>query len=58
MRNAIVLNASFFNTHRMVMQYLYDAYRPTREIEAEDDELTRELLAQREAGAAGSDRAS
>jgi len=28
MRNAIALNASFFNTHRMVLQYLYDAYRP------------------------------
>jgi starch phosphorylase len=27
MRSAIVLNASFFNTHRMVLQYLYDAYR-------------------------------
>ncbi|HEY5657461.1 MAG TPA: alpha-glucan family phosphorylase, partial [Myxococcota bacterium] len=27
MRSAIALNASFFNTHRMVLQYLYDAYR-------------------------------
>jgi hypothetical protein len=26
MRNAIALNASFFNTQRMVLQYLYDAY--------------------------------
>jgi len=26
-RFAISLNASFFNTHRMVLQYLYDAYR-------------------------------
>jgi starch phosphorylase len=28
MRYAIALNASFFNTHRMVLQYLYDAYAP------------------------------
>jgi len=28
MRNSIALNASFFNTHRMVLQYLFDAYRP------------------------------
>jgi starch phosphorylase len=28
MRCAIALNASFFNTHRMVLQYLYDAYAP------------------------------
>jgi starch phosphorylase len=28
MRNAITLNASFFNTHRMVLQYLFEAYRP------------------------------
>ena len=28
MRHAIALNASFFNTHRMVLQYLYDAYAP------------------------------
>jgi len=28
MRFAIALNASFFNTHRMVLQYLYDAYAP------------------------------
>ncbi len=27
-RSAIALNASFFNTQRMVLQYLYDAYRP------------------------------
>jgi starch phosphorylase len=27
MRGAIALNASFFNTHRMMLQYLYDAYR-------------------------------
>jgi len=26
MRNAIALNASFFNTQRMVLQYLYEAY--------------------------------
>jgi hypothetical protein len=26
MRSAIALNASFFNTQRMVLQYLYDAY--------------------------------
>ncbi len=26
MRSAIALNASFFNTHRMVLQYLYEAY--------------------------------
>ena len=26
MRNAISLNASFFNTQRMVIQYLYEAY--------------------------------
>jgi len=26
MRNAISLNASFFNTQRMLLQYLYDAY--------------------------------
>ena len=26
MRHAIALNASFFNTQRMVLQYLYDAY--------------------------------
>ena len=27
MRNAIALNGSFFNTHRMVLQYLFEAYR-------------------------------
>ena len=27
MRNAIALNASFFNTQRMMLQYLYDAYQ-------------------------------
>jgi len=26
MKNAIALNASFFNTHRMVQQYVTDAY--------------------------------
>ena len=26
MRHAIALNASFFNSQRMVLQYLYDAY--------------------------------
>ena len=26
MRNAIALNASFFNTQRMLLQYLYAAY--------------------------------
>jgi starch phosphorylase len=26
MRHAISLNASFFNTQRMLLQYLYDAY--------------------------------
>jgi len=26
MRSSISLNASFFNTQRMVLQYLYDAY--------------------------------
>ena len=26
MRNAIALNGPFFNTQRMVLQYLYDAY--------------------------------
>jgi starch phosphorylase len=26
MRHAIALNASFFNTQRMVIQYLYGAY--------------------------------
>jgi starch phosphorylase len=28
MRSCIALNASFFNTQRMVLQYLYAAYRP------------------------------
>ena len=27
MRGANALNASFFNTHRMTLQYLYAAYR-------------------------------
>jgi starch phosphorylase len=27
MRSAIALNGSFFNTHRMVLQYLFEAYR-------------------------------
>ncbi len=27
MRNAIALNGSFFNTHRMLLEYLYEAYR-------------------------------
>ena len=26
MRSTIALNGSFFNTHRMVSQYLFDAY--------------------------------
>lgn len=30
MRNAISLNASFFNTQRMVLQYLYEAYLAPR----------------------------
>ncbi len=37
MRNAIALNASFFNTHRMLLQYLYDAYRDAPQAEALDD---------------------
>jgi len=28
MRHAIALNASFFNTHRMVQQYVTNAYMP------------------------------
>ncbi len=28
MRHAIALNASFFNTHRMVQQYVTNAYLP------------------------------
>jgi starch phosphorylase len=31
MRNAIALNGSFFNTHRMVMQYVQNAYFPPGE---------------------------
>jgi hypothetical protein len=27
MRSAIAINASFFNTQRMVLQYLYEAYQ-------------------------------
>jgi starch phosphorylase len=30
MRHAIALNASFFNTQRMLLQYLYDAYQEPR----------------------------
>jgi starch phosphorylase len=37
MRNAIALNASFFNTQRMVLQYLSDAY-----LEQPDARVTRE----------------
>jgi starch phosphorylase len=29
MRSAIALNASFFNTHRMLLQYVHEAYRGT-----------------------------
>jgi hypothetical protein len=28
MRNAIAVNGSFFNTQRMVMQYVHNAYMP------------------------------
>jgi starch phosphorylase len=31
MRHAIALNGGFFNTQRMVSQYLHKAYRLTRE---------------------------
>jgi hypothetical protein len=31
MRNAIALNGSFFNTQRMVLQYLTNAYFPVSE---------------------------
>ena len=34
MRNSIALNGSFFNTQRMVLQYLTNAYFPHRETEA------------------------
>jgi starch phosphorylase len=46
MRSTIALNASFFNTHRMVIQYLYDAYRSRVETSSENGDLTRELLEQ------------
>jgi starch phosphorylase len=49
MRSTIALNASFFNTHRMVIQYLYDAYRSRAEPAGEDDDLTRELMEQERA---------
>jgi starch phosphorylase len=52
MRNAIAINASFFNTHRMVIQYLYDAYRPEA-IADEESELARELRERNGAPAAG-----
>ncbi len=33
MRSTIALNASFFNTHRMLLQYVYEAYRdPVSEV--------------------------
>ena len=34
MRNAIALNGSFFNTQRMVMQYVHNAYAPRSGAEA------------------------
>ena len=37
MRNAIALNASFFNTQRMVLQYLYDAYLERPDSRSEQD---------------------
>jgi starch phosphorylase len=37
MRNAIALNASFFNTQRMVLQYLYDAYLERPDTRSEQD---------------------
>jgi starch phosphorylase len=38
MRNTIALNASFFNTQRMVLQYLYDAYLERPETRSKRDE--------------------
>jgi len=52
MRNAIAINASFFNTHRMVIQYLYDAYR-SEAASDEESELARELRARHPASPAG-----
>jgi starch phosphorylase len=37
MRNAIALNASFFNTQRMVLQYLYGAYLERPDARSEQD---------------------
>jgi hypothetical protein len=37
MRNAIALNASFFNTQRMVLQYLYGAYLERPDARTEQD---------------------
>jgi len=33
MRSTIVLNASFFNTHRMLQEYYIQAYREQQRIE-------------------------
>jgi starch phosphorylase len=38
MRNTIALNASFFNTQRMVLQYLYDAYLERPDTRSKRDE--------------------
>jgi starch phosphorylase len=32
MRNAIALNGSFFNTQRMLLQYISNAYKMNREV--------------------------
>ena len=33
MRSAIAINASFFNTQRMAVEYLYEAYRGSATVE-------------------------
>ena len=37
MRNAIAVNGSFFNTQRMLMQYLRNAYFPPGSLVAEEE---------------------
>ena len=45
MRNAIALNGSFFNTQRMVLQYLTNAYFPMQQATTPVVEKTRKRVA-------------
>jgi glycogen phosphorylase len=49
MRTTLAFNGSYFNTDRMVQQYVYDAYRPTGPVRLKELQETEETSAEQEA---------